>query len=209
MITTTRRWTPAVRMTWGALCAPLVALACAGEPASETTRQGGTTAVADSAIPREESLRRFRDGLAPVVSLSGPTSADSLVASFVTALAASDTAGLNELILDRREFAWVFYPGTPQGRPPYDLSPQLMWDMLVRQSDRGLTDALTRLGGRELGLVDYDCGTEPAIESDNRVWGPCTITLTSGSDTVGTRLTGPILERAGRYKFISFTNDLD
>jgi hypothetical protein len=116
---------------------------------------------------------------------------------------------LNELVLDRGEFAWVFYPSTPQGRPPYDLSPQLMWDMLVRQSDRGLTDALTRLGGRELGLVDYDCGSEPAIEADNRVWGPCKITIASGSDTIGTRLTGPILERSGRYKFISFTNDLD
>jgi hypothetical protein len=209
MMTTTRRWTRAVSVTWGALCAPLVALACAGEPAPETTRQGGTAVVADSSIPRAEALARFRAGLAPATDLAGPGSADSLVAAFVSAVSARDTAVLNQLVLDRAEFAWVFYPSTPQGLPPYDLSPQLMWDMLVRQSDRGLTDALTRLGGRELGLVDYDCGSEPAIEADNRVWGPCTITLTTGSDTLGTRLTGPILEHGGRYKFISFTNDLD
>ena len=57
--------------------------------------------------------------------------------------------------------------------------------------------------------MGYDCGSEPAIEADNRVWGPCTITVERGSDTLVTRLTGPILERGGRYKFISFTNDLD
>lgn len=169
-----------------------------------------TTGVVDSAVPREEALRRFREGLEPVDTLAGPADRDSLVHGFVAALASSDTARLGELLIDRREFAWLFYPTTPQGHPPYDVAPQLMWELLLRQSDRGLADALTRIGGRPLELVSYGCGEEPAVEGMNRVWGPCTLTLAiPGRDTVAGRLTGPILERNGRFRFLSYTNELD
>lgn len=187
-----------------------LAAACTGESTPGDPPAAGAAGVVDSAIPRDEALRRFRDGLEPVDSLGGRSTRDSLADAFVRAVAASDTAGLNELVLSRREFGWLFYPHSPQGLPPYDVSPQLMWDLLVRQSDRGLVDVFTRLGGKQLRLVGYDCGAEPAQEGPNRVWGPCTMTLVvPPADTVTNRLTGPMLERHGRFKFVSYTNELD
>lgn len=183
-----------------------VAAACsAGAP----DRPARTARTVDSTVPREEALRRFQQGLDPVAALDGPASRDSLVAMFVAAVAARDTTVVRSLMLDRSGFAYLFYPTTPQGLPPYDLSPQLMWDMLTRQSDRGISDAFRRLGGQELTLAGYDCGPEPAEEGDNLVWGPCMMSIVLGTDTLAGRLTGPILERDGRYRFVSYTNDLD
>ena len=65
-------------------------------------------------------------------------------------------------------------------------------------------------GGRPLGYVGYSCPAEPLVEGDNRIWGPCAITrVRSPGDTVTSRMTGPILERDGRFKFISLTSDDD
>jgi hypothetical protein len=173
-------------------------------------------AAVDSATPRSEAMRRFAAGLAPVDSLAGPSDRDVLVERLVRSVAARDTAGVRALILDRAEFAHLFYPTTPQGLPPYDVSPALMWELLTRQSDAGVRDAFRLLGGRELRLVSHDCGAEPAVEGENRIWGPCAIVLevapaapATRPDTIAPRLTGPIIERGGRYKFVSLTNDLD
>ena len=187
----------------------LTAAGCGSETAAAPARGLETAAAADSSLPREEALHRFRRALDPVSGLAGPNSRDSLFAEFVRAVSAHDTASLNRMVIDEREFAYLFYPTTPQGLPPYDLSPQLMWDLLTRQSDRGLADALRRLGGRDLRLTGHDCGAEPAPEGENLIWGPCTVRVVVDGDTVAGRLTGPVLERAGRYKFVSYTNDLD
>ena len=190
---------------WGLL---LGAIAGCGTDTGAPPAPAG--AVADSAIPRDEALRRFREGLAPVDTLAGAASRDSLVAAFVAAVATHDSAALRRLVLDRREFAYVFYPTTPQGLPPYDLSPQMMWDLLTRQSERGLADLLRRVGGKAPALAGYECEPEPAREGKNLIWTGCRITLTvPPADTLAARLTGPIIERAGRYKFVSYTTELD
>ena len=138
------------------------------------------------------------------------THRDSLVRQFVRAVEAGNSAALGELVLTPAEFAWLYYPWSPQGLPPYDVTADLMWDLLSRQSDRGARRLLRIAGGRALGYADYACPAEPQAEGANRIWGPCTITFVSGSgDTVSARLTGPILERDGRFKFVSLTNDLD
>jgi hypothetical protein len=188
----------------------LGAIAACGPDAGAPPAGAGAGAVVDSAVPRDEALRRFREGLAPVDTLAGPASRDSLVAAFVTAVATHDTAALGRLVLDRREFAYVFYPTSPQGLPPYDLSPQMMWDLLTRQSERGVGDLLRRIGGKRPELAGYDCGPEPVREGENLIWTSCRMTLAvPPADTVAARLTGPIIERGGRYKFISYTNELD
>lgn len=184
----------------------VLAAACGGE-------RGGATSgtAADSLLPREAALERFRAGLAPVESLA-PVGAhrDSLVRRFVRAVEAADTAALGELLLSPAEFAWLYYPSSPQGRPPYDLTADLMWDLLSRQSERGALRLLRLAGGRPLGFIGYECPVEPQPEGSNRIWGPCTITRLRGpGDTVTSRLTGPILERDGRFKFVSLTNDDD
>ena len=165
--------------------------------------------VIDSARPREESLRRFRDGLASVDSLAPvATSREDLVQRFIRAVETRDSATLGALILSRAEFAWLFYPTTPQGLPPYDLAPDLMWDLLSRQSDRGIAHVLRRHGGRPFELVGHTCEAA-SVEGANRIWGPCLVRRRVAGTEVITRLTGPVIERDGRFKFVSYTNDED
>jgi hypothetical protein len=178
---------------------------CGGS--GERTR---TETVIDSVVPREEALRRFREGLPPVDTLAGgAASRDALVEAFVVALERLDTAALRPLVLTVAEFAWLYYPTTPMGLPPYDLSPALMWFQMEGRSRQGIAAALAQRGGRPLAIVGHHCDG-PSEEGDNRIWAPCVIRrLQAPGDTVEERLFGPILERGRRYKFVSFANRLD
>ena len=163
----------------------------------------------DSILPRDEALRRFKQGTRATEALSGgTTSRDALVRAFVSALAARDTARLGRLALDRDEFAYLYYPTTPQGRPPYDLAPDLMWFTLQTGSDKGLGRALEANGGRSLRLASYHCDPMPSREGENLVWGPCVVRYRVDGRLREARLFGLILERQGRFKFVSYGNRL-
>ena len=70
--------------------------------------------------------------------------------------------------------------------------------------------ALQLYGGRPMSLIEYDCGTEASHEGENIVYGPCTVRLrTQDRDTLAVRLFNQILERDGRFKFLSYGNRLD
>lgn len=188
---------------WG-----LAWLALAGcQPDPESNRD----AASDVTRPRAEQLVQFRAGLPEATVLAGGTaSRDELVERWVAAVAAADTTTVQRLLLDRAEFAWLFYPTSAQALPPYDLPPGLLWDMLSRQSNGGMEYVFRRWNDREPRLESYDCGTEPVAEGDNLIHGPCVMRIVvDGGDTVAARLTGPIIERAGMFKFVSYTNDLD
>jgi hypothetical protein len=189
-----------------------ILLGSAGCDGPDARAESGTArGVVDSALPREEMLRRFREGLPRADSLvGGAGSRDELVAAFMRALAASDTAALVGMAVNRSEFAYLYYPTTPQAKPPYDLEPELMWFLLVQQRDRGLTRALQLYGGTPVSLLDYDCGERASHEGENVVYGPCTVRWRGeGGDTLSVRLFNQILERGGRFKFLNYGNRLD
>jgi hypothetical protein len=167
--------------------------------------------VIDSIVPREEALRRFRTNLPPVVALKGGRgSRDSLVATYLKALGARDTATLAAMAVSRAEFGYLYYPTTPQGLPPYNLAPELMWFLLDQRSHRGLRKALEIHGRQDLTLLGYDCGQGESIEGENTIWGPCTVRFRRAEgDTVSQRLFSQIIRRGGRYKFLSYANKLD
>jgi hypothetical protein len=194
-----------------ALALVALAAACGGEQAGVASGAADVPPAADTLPGREAALDRFRAGLGQVDSLAPvATHRDSLVLRFVRAVEAADTAALAELLLTPAEFAWLYYPSSPQGFPPYDVAADLMWDLLSRQTERGALRLLRLSGGRPLGYAGYDCPAEPEIEGANRIWGPCRIRYrTVSGNTVRARMTGPILERDGRFKFVSLTNDID
>ena len=182
---------------------------CNGSDARAEPGRAGR--VVDSALPREEALRRFREKLPQVDSLAGGTrSRDELVAEYSEALAAADTAALLRLAVTRAEFAWLYYPTTPMGKPPYDMEPGLMWFLHTERSDEGLSKALQLYGGKPMTLVDYDCGPKASHEGENIVYGPCALRW-RGADgaTLAVRLFDQILERDGRFKILSYGNRLD
>jgi hypothetical protein len=167
--------------------------------------------VVDSTIPRAEALRRFRTNLTLVAGLEGGRgSRDSLVAAYLNALGARDTAALAAMAVTRAEFGYLYYPTTPQGLPPYDLEPELMWSLLFQRSNRGIRRALDLYGGQDLALLGYDCGPGESVEGANTIWGPCKVRFRrEAGDTVSRALFSQIIGRDGRYKFLSYSNKLE
>jgi hypothetical protein len=163
----------------------------------------------DTILPRAEAVRRFQASARPTGHLAnGVTSRDALVRTFVGALEKGDTAELRRLALDRDEFAYLYYPTAPQGLPPYDVAPDLLWFMLGNGSDKGLRRALASRGGQPLGYESYHCDPTPSRQGANTVWGPCIIRRKQGGRQVEERLFGLIIERAGRFKFVDYANGL-
>ncbi|MEZ4411481.1 MAG: hypothetical protein R2910_00680 [Gemmatimonadales bacterium] len=182
--------------------------ACGPEGGHSPPASSNAATVVDSAIPRDEALRRFRVGLDTVTTLTGGASSrDALVREYVEALAAADTAAIIRLTMTRAEFAWLYYPESAQGLPPYDLSPSLMWFMMDEQSRKGLTRALAELGGQPYPYAGYVCEGAEVVEGPNTLWGPCLIRrVVAPGDTVNERLFGQILGRDGMYKITTHAN---
>jgi hypothetical protein len=164
----------------------------------------------DSAVPREVALTRFRQASERATALEGGAgSRDALVRAFLRAVENRDTVVLRRLVLSRGEFAYLYYPTSAQGLPPYNLSPELYWFMTVEQSNRGAHTLLTELAGKHLAYAGYRCEGDSTTEGDNTLWGPCLVhTIRQRGDTLSQRLFGPIVARGGRYKFLSYGNKL-
>lgn len=166
--------------------------------------------VIDSILPVEEELRRFRlaVGGEEVTELrNGSASREALVRRFLKDLSTRDSLDLRAATITAREFADLVYPSSPNTRPPYRLSPGFVWMRLEGQSRSGVTRALQRRGGRDLGYAGHSCNPQPEIQGENRLWAGCVVTLVeSSTHTTHQRLFGTILERNGRFKFVSLAN---
>jgi hypothetical protein len=186
-----------------ALC--LVAAACGND--GKAGRAEAAVHV-DSSVAPEIELARFREGLAAPAGLTGGASSrDALVSSFIRGLEARDSIALGELLLTRAEFAYLYYPTHPEARAPYNLSPGLMWFMLDRHSRRGLNEAWEQRGDRPLMYLGYSCA-QTLHQGENTVWTGCMIKRRDGAGIIEEALFGPIVERGGTYKFVSYANKL-
>lgn len=183
------------------------AAACNG---SEMRAENGP-ARAGNILSRDEALRRFQLKLPPVTELEGPhTSRDSLMTAFVRALGDRDTAALASMAVSAAEFGYLYYPTTPQSLPPYDLEPALMWHMLWQRSEQGIRRVLARYGGQQLQLLGHDCGQDSSREGENTIVGPCVLRLRDErGHPLSLELPSQVIERAGRYKVLSYANRLD
>ena len=182
-----------------------------------TKEQGGgskgapfAAGVVDSPVPRDLALRRFREGLDSVASLSGGApSLDALGRAYAGALEIRDTAALRSLTLSKAEFAWLYYPTSAQGLPPYDLSPMLLWFTLEEPSQKGLRRALADRGGSPLHYLRTRCAGSSTTEGLNTLWGPCVLRYVGApGDTVEERLFSQVIARGGIFKIVSHGNKL-
>jgi hypothetical protein len=198
---------------------PVLLLACA-LGACERARAADTGApdsapaaapptVVDSARTVEEDLREFRAGLAPVAALEGgAASREELVRGWLRAVERSDTAAVRRLVLSRAEFAYLYYPTSRFTGPPTQLEPSLLWFMMQQNSEKGIVRVLRRLGGKTLGYTGHDC-TAPVAEGPNQLWEQCTVDLGSPpADFQAKQLFGSVMEHGGRFKFVSYANEL-
>lgn len=166
--------------------------------------------VIDSILPVDEMLRRFRDrtGEPPVTALHGGSpSRDALVRRFVRALAASDSAAFVAMAVTPREFADLVYPESPNVAPPYLQDPALAWRSIQNPSATGLTRLLRRAGGLRLRLDSYRC-SGVSRQGGNMLHRGCSLDLLGTDGTRSThRLFGTIIERGGRFKIMSYSNE--
>lgn len=176
------------------------------ESASPETRPAPL--VVDSARSMPEMIARFQSGLQPVSSLQDASrSQAALVRRFVAAQARNDTAALEEMVISRSEFAFVYFPESALAAPPYEMDPALAWFQMQLENERGIRQGLRALGGQWLEYRTHEC-TPSRPERQSRVWRDCLLTWRSAGNVVTQRAFMSIIEHKGAYKFFSYANRL-
>ena len=166
--------------------------------------------VIDSVLPVEEEVRRFRakvGGEAVTMFAHGSICRDALVRRIVADVASRDTVDLLATLVSPREFVDLIYPSSPYTHPPLRQSPDVTWMLIANPSASGYRRLVTRLGGIRYELAGYACGETPEQQGANTFWTKCALRLveTSG-DTSTQRWFGSIVERDGKFKLMSFSN---
>jgi hypothetical protein len=164
--------------------------------------------VVDSIFPMPEMMSRFQAAVPRRPADLGddaPRSRSELVDRFVEAVQDSSAEALAALRLDVSEFAFLYFPSSRFARPPLAQPPQTSWLLVEQNGMKGEARLLRRFGGRPLAVRETVCEYEPAIEGENRLWERCSLVLGDGSSM---RLFGSIIERDGRYRFVSIANQL-
>ena len=166
--------------------------------------------VVDSILPVEEEIRRFQATIPrrPTGFTGGATTRAALVRSFVRALEQRDTLALASLLVDRAEFGYLIYPASPNARPPYRQSPDLVWLSRTAATDKGFTRLMARFGGRPLHYVGFTCPDSAERQGSNTLWSGCVVARRDGADTTRLRMFGAIVARDGRFKLLSLSNGL-
>lgn len=175
---------------------------------AQVAAAGGTV---DSLIPTAERLTRFRATVSdqPDTLRHASPTLDHLVSRWAAAVQARDTAALNAMVIDRAEFAWLYFPTARLAQPPYEMPPALLWEQVLANSDQGARKTLERLGGRALVVRSVRCPGTVDAEGANLVRQGCVVRLRSASDSLAEgRYFGSILERNGRFKFLGLSNTL-
>ena len=161
-------------------------------------------------LPVEEEIRRFRaavGGEAVADFQDASDSREELVRRFVRDLAAADTLDLMRAEISPREFVDLLYPTSPNTHPPYRQSPAFVWMQISAQSASGLSRLVHRRAPQRLSYRSHQCDPKPEVQGANRLWLRCTLRLVSpAGDTTTQRLFGTIVERRGRFKFVSYAN---
>lgn len=174
--------------------------------AADGRSAGSEAAIAEETLRAMDAFRATVDGPLPDRLSGAAPSMDLLVARFVAALEAADTAALIAMTMSRGEFIALHYPESIYVRPPYDLLPDDVWFLARAETEKGLTRLLRRFGGRPFEFVGYDCPQPLRREGPNRWWSGCTITRAGGGPAM--RYFATIWERDGVFKFGGYANDL-
>ncbi|MEP6832428.1 MAG: hypothetical protein ABJB74_03500 [Gemmatimonas sp.] len=202
------------RLVIATLLTSLLMLACKDKPPTDDQQKHIADVVAsggvvDSILPIPEQLARFRKTITdrPDTLRHASASIKGLVSRWTLAVASSDTAALNAMLLDRAEFAWLYYPDSKMSLPPYESPPQLLWGQMLATSEEGAKKILKLFSTSSFKVVGVNCPTPPVTEGANQLHEGCLVNLEKigGTPAEGSYF-GTIIERDGRFKFVSFAN---
>lgn len=197
------------------VCGIIALLGCTqrDEPRGVATANADTVrTIVDSIFPVEEEIRRFkaaRPGNEVTQLGQAASSRDQLVSEMISAIENKDSTQLRARLIDDREFIDLYYPTSFYARQPYKQSPELLWFLMQQNSTKGMRRALERFGGKPLHYSGYECTDSVVVEGENRIWQECRVRWAPAPGVQSPyRLFGSIIERAGRFKFVSYANDL-
>jgi hypothetical protein len=106
------------------------------------------------------------------------------------------------------EFGWLYYPHSMYVHPPHALDADVAWLLMAENSRKGIVRSLREYGARPLGFTGYRCDAEPTVAGPTRLWQGCVLDVRMDGARVTMRFFGTILEHDGRFKFLSYANDL-
>jgi hypothetical protein len=165
--------------------------------------------VVDSIFPPAVELARFQrtiTGPKPI-RLDGPSSRSALVRAFIGAVETRDSATIRRLLISRAEFGYLYFPSSEYTKPPYVQKPGLVWFRMTATSEKGIGRVLARDGGSPLGLTGHRCPVPPLVQGKNRIWKDCLVLVRRAGKPVERRLFGSIIERGGRFKFLTYASE--
>jgi hypothetical protein len=111
------------------------------------------------------------------------------------------------MLMTAAEYITFYYPESPYTKPPYRQKPGLRWFLITSSSSQGASRVWQRHAGAPLGYAGYSCAAAPEVLGSNRIWHECVIKLKPAGGGRQLRLFGPIIERNGRFKFLSYAAD--
>jgi hypothetical protein len=165
--------------------------------------------VIDSVFTPEENLRRFQ---ATVTAPSGnrvsggAPSTDALLRRYWALLAAGDTLGMTPLIVSRAEYAYLYFPESVEGAS--GMPPAVGWELIVRQSGRGLSRALFQAQRGPAPIVRTICSDEPRVMGKSKLYGPCGVVIRRDGTEETLWIAKSLLERDGVHKLLGLQNEL-
>lgn len=165
--------------------------------------------VIDSVFTPEENLRRFQaDVAAPADGRlsGGAPSSDALIRRYWTLLVAGDTLAMTPLIVSRAEYAYLYFPESIEGTS--GMPPAVGWELIVRQSGRGLTRALFQAQQGPATVVRTVCTDTPRTMGKNTLYGPCGVVIRRDGDEETVWIAKSLMERDGVHKLLGLQNDL-
>jgi len=178
------------------------------EPPAAAAAPDSGIVVVDSIFPMDVMIARFQ-AQSPRRAMdfgAAPATREELIERLLKALADSSALEMQRLALDVSEFAWLYFPTSRFAADPYRQPPSVGWMLTEQNGAKGMQRALAAYGRQSLVLGGYSCPSGPVVEGENRLWPDCVVRLKG--DTTAIRLFGTIVQRGGRFKFVSLANDL-
>lgn len=149
---------------------------------------------------------------APGLRLSGGAdSVDELLQRFLAALRENDSKKLRALRVTEREYRELVVPGNVKpGDPPQILSgeaSEYFWQQMNQKSAYHETSLLDRHAGRTYTIEGYSFEKGHKRYAGHQAWRRLALDVKNENGGAGQIRTGSIIERDGRYKFVSFIRD--